>query len=69
MSFLDRIFGNDHQRAATQYASRESASETAAKKRRQGHRRSISRAATQGQAWEDRDRQEDRRGSWYRAAR
>lgn len=27
------------------------------------------RAAQQGQAWEDRDRQQERRGGWYRAAR
>jgi hypothetical protein len=27
------------------------------------------RAAAEGQAWEDRDRQQDRKGRWYRAAR
>ncbi|MEU5596643.1 hypothetical protein [Streptomyces sp. NPDC020298] len=27
------------------------------------------RAAAQGQAWEDRDRAQDRRGGWYRPAR
>ncbi|BCM70886.1 hypothetical protein CFC35_05665 [Streptomyces sp. FBKL.4005] len=27
------------------------------------------RAAAQGQAWEDRDRAQDRKGRWYRAAR
>ncbi|MFC9682706.1 hypothetical protein [Streptomyces sp. NPDC056948] len=27
------------------------------------------RAAAQGQAWEDNDRQQDRRGRWYRPAR
>ncbi|MEW2302007.1 hypothetical protein AB0958_18875 [Streptomyces sp. NPDC006655] len=27
------------------------------------------RAARSGQAWEDRDRKQDRRGGWYRAAR
>lgn len=26
-------------------------------------------AARQGQAWEDADRQQDRRGGWYRATR
>lgn len=26
-------------------------------------------AAAQGQAWEDRDRAQDRKGRWYRAAR
>jgi hypothetical protein len=30
--------------------------------RRKGHRRSIARAAAEGQAWEDSDRQRDRRG-------
>jgi hypothetical protein len=37
--------------------------------RRQNHRRNISRTAAQGQAWEDRDRAQDRKGKWYRAAR
>ncbi|MFF0510973.1 hypothetical protein [Streptomyces sp. NPDC004250] len=27
------------------------------------------RAAREGQAWEDRDRAQDRRGGWFRAAR
>jgi hypothetical protein len=31
--------------------------------------RSATRAARQGQAWEDRDRQQDNRGKWYRPAR
>lgn len=31
--------------------------------------RSATRAARAGQAWEDRDRQQDRRGPWYKAAR
>lgn len=68
MSFLDRLLGNDQQRAATKYAG-PSASETAAAKRRAGHRRSIPKAAAKGQAWEDRDRRQDRRGPWYRPAR
>jgi hypothetical protein len=29
---------------------------------------SARRAAAQGQAWEDRDRAQDRRGRWYRPA-
>lgn len=29
--------------------------------------RSATKAARQGQAWEDRDRARDRRGGWYRA--
>jgi hypothetical protein len=37
--------------------------------RRASHRRSIRSAAAEGQAWEDRDRAQDRKGRWYRAAR
>ncbi len=69
MSFLDRLFGNDHQLAETRYAGRESATETAARKRRQSHHRNITTTARTGQAWEDNDRRQDRRGGWYRAAR
>ncbi|MGW2692364.1 hypothetical protein ACWC3Y_10940 [Streptomyces sp. NPDC001296] len=54
MSFLDRLLGNDRERAATQYAGRESASETAARKRREGHRRSTTKVAREAQAREDR---------------
>jgi len=61
--------GNDHELAPSQYAGRESASDRAARKRREGHRRNLGHAATQGQNWEDRDRQQDRRGPWYRPAR
>jgi hypothetical protein len=67
MSWLDRVFGNDHQRAARYDGP--SASETAAAKRRTGHRRNATKAARAGQAWEDRDRAQDRKGKWYRAAR
>lgn len=56
MSFLSRLLGNDHQRAAEQYAGRESASHAAARKRREGHRSSIRRAAEAAEAWEQRDR-------------
>lgn len=70
MSWLDRLLGDDHQRAATQYAGRESASDRASRKRRESyHRSGVQRAARQGQAWDDRDRQQDRRGRWYRPAR
>lgn len=70
MSFLNRLFGNDHERAATKYAGQESASEQAARQRRESYRRSgVAKAARAGQAWEDRDRQQDRRGGWYRRAR
>jgi hypothetical protein len=68
MGLLDRLLGNDRERAA-RYEGRESASETAARKRREGHRRNLTRVARQGQAWEDRDRQQERRGGWYRPAR
>ncbi|MFE0800093.1 hypothetical protein [Streptomyces sp. NPDC058812] len=69
MGFLDKVFGNDQQRAATRYAGRESASDRAARQRRQGHRRSTTKTAREGQAWEDRDRQQDRKGGWYRSGR
>ncbi|MFH8336940.1 hypothetical protein [Streptomyces sp. AM6-12] len=70
MSLLDKLFGNDHERAATQYAGRESATERATRQRRASHHRGgAQRAARAGQAWEDRDRTQDRRGRWYRAAR
>ncbi|MFI5687867.1 hypothetical protein [Streptomyces sp. NPDC051636] len=55
MGFLDKLLGNDRERAA-KYAGRESATERAARKRREGHRRSIAKAATQGQLWEQQDR-------------
>ena len=42
---------------------------TLASKRRAGHRKSVTKVARQGQAWEDRDRAQDRKGPWYRAAR
>lgn len=59
MSFLGRIFGggNDRELAETKYAGRESASQSAARSRRQGHRNGgATRAARAGQAWEDADR-------------
>jgi hypothetical protein len=59
--------GNDRQLAATKYAGRESATETASRRNRAGHRRGgATRAARQGQTWEDRDRAQDKRGGWYR---
>lgn len=70
MGFLDRLLGNDRERAADRYAGRESATDRAARKRREKyHRKGVARAARQGQAWEDRDRAQDRRGGWYRPAR
>jgi hypothetical protein len=34
--------------------------------RRTAHRQSVPSTARQGQAWEDHDRANDRRGGWYR---
>ncbi|MGW9029131.1 hypothetical protein ACWGQ5_34380 [Streptomyces sp. NPDC055722] len=57
MGFLSWLAGgNDRQLAETRYAGRESASARAARRRREGHRRSIAKAARQGEAWEQRDR-------------
>jgi hypothetical protein len=59
--FLDRRL-----KAANPYASnpstkdREKAARKATKEGRRG------RAAAQGQAWEDADRQQDHKGPWYR---
>jgi hypothetical protein len=55
MGFLDKLLGDDGERAKN-YKGRESASQAAARKRREGHRRSIAKAAAQGEAWEARDR-------------
>ncbi|MER7801228.1 hypothetical protein ABTX71_12945 [Streptomyces parvulus] len=63
MGFLDRLLGNDQQRAE-RYAGRESASDRAARKRRESYRRNVGKAAREGQAWEDRDRARDRKGGW-----
>jgi hypothetical protein len=60
--------GNDHELAATQYAGRESASDEAARKRRERHRRSIAKTSARGQAWQAKDRAQDRKGTWYRPA-
>jgi len=44
MSFLSWLHpGNDHELAATQYAGRESASDRAARKRREGHHARVAR--------------------------
>ncbi len=68
MGFLDRLLGNDQQRAATRYAGRESATQQATRQRRTSHRRSILGTARQGQAWEDQDRADERqrRGRYAR---
>ncbi|MFI2632606.1 hypothetical protein ACH5A2_19740 [Streptomyces collinus] len=67
MGFLDRLVARDQRLAASN--TRESATDQAARQRRAGHRRNLGKAAREGQAWEDRDRQQDRKGRWYRAAR
>ncbi|MFB7440226.1 hypothetical protein ACFC01_18015 [Streptomyces mirabilis] len=67
--FFDRSM-----QAANPYASnpstrdRDKAARKAAKQggRRSGSARSIRHAAAQGQAWEDADRAQDRKGPWYR---
>jgi hypothetical protein len=70
MGFLDKLFGNDRERAATKYAGRESASDSAAQARRKSYwAKGVPKAAAKGQAWEDRDRTQDQRGGWYKAAR
>ncbi|MGW7007217.1 hypothetical protein ACWGCW_31535 [Streptomyces sp. NPDC054933] len=61
MSFFGLI-GNDKQMAATAYNEQESASDKAARKRREGHRRSVVKVARQGQAWEDAERARQDRG-------
>ncbi|MFD8828397.1 hypothetical protein ACFV1C_39465 [Streptomyces sp. NPDC059605] len=65
MAFFGLI-GNDRQLAAQEYSGRESASEKAARKRRESHRRSAKAAARQGQAWEDAERARQDRGGWWR---
>lgn len=53
--------GNDRQLAETKYAGRESATDRATRQRRTSHRRSVLGTARQGQAWEDTDREQERR--------
>lgn len=65
MAFFGLV-GNDKQLASTTYSDRESASERAARKRRQGHHRSAAAADRQGQAWENAERTRQNRGSWWR---
>ncbi|MFI8300012.1 hypothetical protein ACIGCZ_29210 [Streptomyces nigra] len=69
MGILDRLFGNDHERAASKYAGRESATDRAARSRRQGHQRNATKAARQGQAWEDNGRSREVGTDWYRRSR
>jgi hypothetical protein len=48
--------GNDRALADKQYSGRESASDKAARKRREGHRRSIAKTSAKAEAWESKDR-------------
>lgn len=48
--------GNDHELAATRYAGRESATDRAARLRREGHRRSAAKTARRAEKWERQDR-------------
>ena len=50
------VGGIDRQLAETSYSGRESASDRAARKRREGHRKSIARAARKAEQWEQQDR-------------
>lgn len=52
--------GADRQLADKKYQGRESATQQAARTRRQSHRRSLLGTARAGQAWEDQDRQQER---------
>ncbi|MEW1798151.1 hypothetical protein [Streptomyces niveus] len=61
--------GNDRALADQSYADRESASASASRKRRTGHRSSVTATARQGQAWEDQQRQQQDGGNWWRSSR
>ncbi|GAA1317388.1 hypothetical protein OG887_44210 (plasmid) [Streptomyces sp. NBC_00053] len=65
MAFFGLI-GNDRD-LAQQYSDRESASDKAARKRREGHHRNARAADQQGQEWEDAERSRQYRGGWRRS--
>jgi hypothetical protein len=50
------VGGNDRQLAETTYAGRESATDRAARKRRENHHRNAAKSDRKAQAWEARDR-------------
>ncbi|MFI1726889.1 hypothetical protein [Streptomyces sp. NPDC020489] len=57
MGFLSWLSGsNDRGLADTTYSGRESASDRASRKRREGHQRSIAKAAAEAERWEQQDR-------------
>ncbi|MFJ2900259.1 hypothetical protein ACIO87_35965 [Streptomyces sp. NPDC087218] len=60
------LIGNDRQLAAQEYSGRESASERAARQRRESYHRNAVKADRQGQAWEDAERARQDRGGWWR---
>lgn len=64
MAFFGLV-GND-QKLAQQYGG-ESASDKAARKRREGHHRNARAADQQGQEWEDAERSRQYRGGWRRS--
>ncbi|MGW1609431.1 hypothetical protein ACWCQZ_08535 [Streptomyces sp. NPDC002285] len=67
MGFLSWLGGgNDHELAKTQYEGRESASDRAARKRRESHRRNVTKTDRKGQAWEDKGRSREVSTDWYR---
>ncbi|MFG2227920.1 hypothetical protein [Streptomyces sp. NPDC048644] len=66
MAFFGLI-GNDRDMAETTYSGRESASDKAARKRREGHRRNATATYREGQAWEDAERARQDRGGWWRS--
>jgi len=54
MGFLSWLSGgNDRQLAESAYGGRESASDRAARRRREGHKRNVTKVARQSQARED----------------
>ncbi|MEV8455528.1 hypothetical protein AB0467_28450 [Streptomyces sp. NPDC052095] len=65
MAFFGLI-GNDQKLATQEYSGRESASDRAARKRRENHRRNARSADRQGQAWEASERARQDRGGWWR---
>lgn len=65
MAFFGLI-GNDQKLATQEYSGRESASDKAARKRREAHHRNARSADRQGQAWEASERARQDRGGWWR---
>lgn len=59
------LFGNDRAMAANTYSGRESATDKAARKRREKHHRNAAKADRKGQAWhDDQRRRQDRGWRW-----